>query len=99
MDNHKRIVFTPSEAVTKRGPLATEMITCPQCGNQSGVFVVVLSQVSNVVADETEYDRLMIERWVCINCRHIWSEAYAVKPPTRGIVKPLFSAYNTDEGE
>ena len=96
----KLIVFTPDEARAKRGATAEEMLYCPHCEEHRAVFLAVMSKTDRIVADDTIYDTIVLERWRCVNCWVAWVEKYAVQAPSRGVVKDIMALYNTSvEGE
>jgi hypothetical protein len=96
--NHKRVVFTEDEALIKRGASAVEMLLCNSCKKPQCVFVGTLTVTSNVIADNTTYKKITVERWVCINCRNGQQETYAVKYPDSGVDNNLFAAYDLRMG-
>lgn len=89
MVESKLIVLTPEAVEKRRGANANEMLFCEHCEKPQVIFVCTMSVVTNVKADGRHYDRIVIERWRCLNCNASWMEKYGVESPSRGVEESL----------
>jgi len=76
-------VFTSANALQRRGSKASEMIPCPRCKKESGVFVNTKNRMDFVGGSNSRmFHEIVWEHWNCINCHLHWTEKYGVsKPP------------------
>lgn len=73
-------VFTAEQAAIKRGIDADEMLDCPSCNSQSGVFVMCIKSIRVIGfnLDGKRFNWIKWNRMKCIKCHYSWHDKYGV---------------------